>query len=298
MMPKLLLCLISICSLQALAGGASVVGNGAGLVEHNFQYAYTTLATTIRNCVSNNECGMTQKDNQLLEKILQVLEVNSQKPDRLVFVSEKDYPGFFETSPTEKHRIAKTGLDGNSSIYVNVDALYGADGKPLLDYSTIVSILAHELGHQSGEPDHALLDMLGAKLKRVVESKMAKHTMEVGEPSQSVEMVLINHSLPFKTAEAVFSWQGFGSRKITKELMEHVKCETPGTSLAGFEMQNGHYFFLEQSSQAETKLGFSLWIFVNCFNSVDLSQRLEKTQIRFRLNSDLKIELIDQIKLP
>jgi len=298
MTPKISFLFVTLFSITGLCEGGSVVGNGAGLVEHNFQYAYTTLASTVRSCYENKDCGMSDTENIILKNILSVVSVNASKTDRILFVSEKEKPGFFETGPNERHRIAKTGNSAETPIYVNVDALYDQSGKPLLDYPTIVSILAHELGHQAGELDHAFLDIIGAKLKRVLEVKMARHRTEVGNPSQVVEVMIMNFNSPLRTSEIVFSWEGSGSRKVTNELIENLRCTDPEAGFAGFELHNGHYFILEPQFQNGTALGFNLWAYAFCYSRSENMVRLEKNQMRFRLNQDLKVELIDVVKLP
>lgn len=285
-------------SSAGFAGGGSVVGNGAGLVEHNFQYAYTTLSSTVRNCLESNSCGMNSRETEILYAIQAVLETNVSKTDRLVFISEKESPGFFETGPNEKHRIAKTGLNPETSIFVNVDSLYLDNGKPALDYATIVSILAHELGHQAGETNHSLLDIIGAKLKKTLEEKMVRHSIEFGVPSRDIEVLIINHNLPMRTAEVVLTWEGLGSNKVTSSVVDSFQCSDPAANLSGFEIRNGHYFINESPDQNETSLGFSLWAYIYCYNGLDKRVVLEKSQIRFEILNNLKFRLIDSLRIP
>ncbi len=299
MMHKSTFLLASFLSLAVLArGGGSVVGNGAGLVENNFQYAYSTLGTLVRNCLQAQDCGMTEKESRILQSMQMVLSVNSSRSDRLVFVSEKENPGFFETGPGQRHRVAKTGLTAQTQIFINVDALYADNGKPLLDLPTIISILAHEVGHQAGEENHAILDILGSKLRQSLERKMIRHEMKLQDKDKSVEVMIINHSVPLRSAEILMTWAEAGSRSVTGDLVDHLKCANEGSVMSGFEFRNGHFVILEGSTGDNLDLGFSLWAYLSCYSSARGSVESEKFQLRFRINQSLRFQFLDRVRIP
>lgn len=255
-----------IYSSLAWAGGGSIIGNGAGIVENNFQYAYQNLSLTVSECIDQLKCEMNPSEIKVLKTILQVLQVNKSNEKRLQFVSEKDYPGFFDTGEGEVHRIAKTGLTPDIPIYVNLDLLYTAEGKPAFDYSTIVSILTHELGHQAGEENHAKLDILGAKLKRISLEKVRSHSAQVG--NEMVEVTVLNQSYPFLVSDLSISWQGVGLALLTKDLMKRVSCNHPKDTVAGVEIDNGHFISLSEGNpHQEAFIGFGLWIHLSCYSA-------------------------------
>lgn len=297
MMRKTLILISSFVSAIAIAGGGSVVGNGAGLVENNFQYAYSTLSSMINNCFALENCSLTPSEEAMLIKIQNVIYYNSANADRLKFVSEKDQPGFFTTGPNEEHRIAKTGLTPDSPIYVNVDLLYDENGKPTLEYPRIISILTHELGHQTGEENHAMLDILASKIQKAVSQKMASHWMDFGNPVQSIEILVLNYSQPIHSSEILVAWQKVGSKKISTDLAPHLKCSSPADSLSGIQISNGHYYMTDTEHTENPRIGFAMWVQLFCYSSTDKVVRIEKASAKIEILKDLGVEVIEVKKL-
>ncbi|MDX9730187.1 MAG: hypothetical protein RBT63_00315 [Bdellovibrionales bacterium] len=140
---------------QSAFGNGSVVGNGAGLSENNFQYAYSIIPTLLNSCVRSNLCELTPKEQEIARKIVHIVRGNETNKNRILFRPNRTTvpwignrnkgTTFFETSPNEQHRIAKTGLSPRVPIYVNLDMLYNEHGMPRLDIAHIISILVHEL---------------------------------------------------------------------------------------------------------------------------------------------------------
>lgn len=277
-------------SMNALAGG-SLIGNGAGLVENNFQYVYSSLPTVYSNCLSNNSCGLSESEMVLVQKILNVIELNKDNSKRLQFVQESDVHGFFTTGVGEKHRIAKTGLTAEDPIYINVNQLYDSNGRAALDFGTIVSILTHELGHQAGETDHARLDILGTKFKKVFTQKITNHVTNFGTVDSAVEILVLNNEFPVKTADLFLSWSDVGAQRLTTAVIPAINCSGIGSTVAGFEFYNGHYFISEKSTSARPVIGFGLWLNVFCYNSKDDSLITEKIDVKLEIGSDSVVNM-------
>ncbi len=279
------------------ARGGSVVGNGAGVVENNFQYAYSMLPSLISTCIVNTSCVLTSSERVLLEKIRVVTETNSSNAERLVFRDEGIDGTFFDTGLSEKHRIAKTGLTPEDPIYVNTEMLYDSDGKARLDYPLIISILVHEVGHQTGEKDHALLDILGSKLRKLAFDKISPHMMQVGR-SQAVDVTIINTDSPIRSSEFYFSWQNTGSIKATTALTSHLKCSKTNATISGIEITNGSFFPTRPlNNNTLSEVGFSVWVKLFCYTSTDSSVKIENFSVRSVLKKDLTMEVLESAKL-
>ncbi len=270
-------------------GSGNVIGNGAGLVENQFQFAYSTISSVATQCAEFKKCETNAVENKLLTQISLIIQKNSTNVERLLFLSEKLNPGFFNTGENEQHRIAKTKLQENSTIYVNLDQIYSADGKPALDYPTIISILTHELGHQAGERNHAKLDILGNKLKKVVLQKLARHQMNFGENNDSVEILMMSHDFPVRTSELIVSW-GTKSLDATSGIIEILSCRSPQKSIAGFEFQNGH--FLVANTNATNVINFGLWVDIYCYSPETKTVEVEKYEMKLQINPELSIKVI------
>ena len=279
------------------ARGGSVVGNGAGVVENNFQYAYSMLPSLISTCAVNSVCALTNSEKILLEKIRIIAEANASNADRLIFQDEGEDRTFFETGLSEKHRIAKTGLTAKDPIYVNTEMLYDGDGKTRLDYPLIISILVHEIGHQTGEKDHAILDILGSKLRKLAFDKISPHMMQVGR-SQAVDVTIINTESPVRSSEFYFSWQNTGSIKATAALTSRLACAKPEAVISGIEITNGSFFPTRPlNNNTLSEVGFSVWVKLFCYTRADSFVKIENFSVRAIIKKDLTLEVLDSAKL-
>lgn len=274
----------------AWAGG-SVIGNGAGLVENNFQFAYQNLLTTFSECITLAKCELTEAETDIVRNMRKVIELNRSNENRLVFLSEKDHPGFFNTGLGEEHRIAKTGLDADTPIYVNLDLLYTADGKPAFDYATITSVLVHELGHQTGETNHAKLDIIGAKIKKTILKNTQNHIVQLNE--EQIEVSVINRQFPFRTSDLVIAWQNVGAITGTQPILEKVKCNNSQESLAGLELLNGHYTYLKKPTpEKAAHFGFGFWAVLTCYSDEKESFHQEQKQIEIEVTRELELTIL------
>lgn len=282
--------LIFLTQTAVLAGG-SVIGNGAGLVENTFQFAYQNLHGIFSECITQAKCELTEAETLLVKNMRKVIEINRSNENRILFVSEKDQPGFFKTADNEVHRIAKTGLDAAIPIYVNLDLLYLPDGKPAFDYVTIASILVHELGHQTGETNHAKLDIIGSKIKKNILKKIQNHTIQLSE--EQIEVSVISRHFPFRTSDISISWQNVGSIAATKQVLEAITCKNPNESLAGIEIQNGHFTFLKKMSPQKTAhFGFGFWAVLTCYSEENESFQQEQKQIEIEVTRELEVKTL------
>lgn len=288
----------AILSISQIAfAGGSVVGNGAGLVENNFQYSYSMIPTLISACFASPQCSLNASERSLLNSIQEIATANASNQARLNFIGGGDALGFFDTGLIEKHRIAKTGLTRNDVIYVNSDMLYDAEGKPRLDYPSIISILVHEIGHQSGEVDHAVLDILGAKIRTLAYDKTNPYSIRM-ENGDEIIVTILNSDVPIHMTEFYFSWQGVGSTKATSRLTNDLTCSNQNSRLAGIELTNGAFFLTRPLSNVTiSDVGFSVWARLFCYTKDKSTVAIENYSIRAKLKKDLTIEILGSEKL-
>lgn len=254
------------CALPAITvrsnGGGVIVGNGAGSMENHFQYAYQSLATLSLNCLKNTSCHLGPEELDTLENIKSIVLLNINKRDRIIFLSEKQNPGFFTTGESEENRIAKTGLTPEAPIYVNTDLLY-ENGKPALSYKRIIALLIHELGHQAGNLDHAYLDVLGIKLAQFSEIQTAYHSFKVSEYSGDDEILftLTNFDYPEKNVQLLFKARNQNISDFSNALISSVSCSDKDGTYKGMTASNGHYTFDKNNN-----LFFIAWLKVYCLD--------------------------------
>ncbi len=174
---KKLKCLLSVAMLIMIyhttwAKGGDLVNNGGGLAEKNVIYAYEKLGSYLKLCLDSETCKLNSSQKILLQKILKGL-AEEKASQQLSFVSEQKQPGFFLLDGNI--RIAKTGSEIGSKIFVNIDMLYTKNKSGLYDACTIpeaTAILVHELGHHYGDYTHDELDFLGVRVSLLLQSKM------------------------------------------------------------------------------------------------------------------------------
>lgn len=256
-----LLAVLFIPSAAAAAvGGGGIVGNGAGLAEQNVLFAYAGLETSIKSCLLSPLCDPSPSEKDLLARIRRVLSQNMKKKEPIVFVSGKANPGFFDLSESEAHRIAKTGLTPEHPIWINSDLLYRFDGREAMDFPAITAILIHEMGHQAGELNHSVLDLIGAKVRLSLQLKQAVHDFDWHGRKAAVQ--ILNYDHPTLHAGIYFT---FAERRdfVTPYLIRDFKCPGDGLPSLGFEILNGHWEE-PRDLEAYSILPFRAWVRFHC----------------------------------
>lgn len=279
---------ISQSALSYENGGGVIVGNGAGIVESNFQYAYQSLKNVINHCLHSNNCNVQKDEHAVLLKLIIILETNANNKERLIFLSEKLNPGFFMTGEAESNRIAKTFLNPESPIFINIDQLYNAAGRPTLNFQRIIALLIHELGHQSGVLDHAWLDILGAKVADYSENSTNHFSFRIDDEDLSKNQSLIfsvtNLEFPIKSSILIFNWRNTQSINLSNTLAASSSCQYESESFQGTEISNGHFSFDEHNN-----LRFLAWVKVHCYESFSSNNFIYKRNLSVTLDSDYKI---------
>lgn len=283
-MKNILIIVFCFYNLNAFAGGGTVVGNGAGVVESSFQQAYTSLDKFIPSCLAVEKCGLTNEDKIMLGKIQKIVKLNVSRKDRLVFLSEALNPGFFTTGNSEVFRIAKTFLTSDASIYINTDMLYNEDGHPAIKFQDIVRILIHELGHQTGYEQHACLDILGSKVAVFSEDSTLYYRFRLEEENSSVTFAVTNFDLPVKSTFVLFDWKNAKIENLTDAIIAQSPCVYDSEAYSGIEVINGHFTFDENAL-----MSFEAWINVSCNESLSGAANVYRRNLTVNLDSEYKI---------
>lgn len=272
-------------ALAANSGGGIVVGNGAGVVESNFQHAYQALEKVLNNCLLIANCSLLEEEKEVVSSIVDIAKINSSRLNRLVFVSEKMNPGFFTTGESETNRIAKTELHPESSIFINTDMLYKADGTPALSFQSILAILVHEVGHQAGFIDHAALDILGAKIANFSENRTS-HSLYKSEDTEAGTVVfsVTNFELPIKSSILIFNWNDKKSVNLSNSLAGSLSCKYDSESYDGVEVTNGHFAFDQKNN-----LSFRAWVKISCYERFSSLTYVYKKNLKIAMDSELNI---------
>lgn len=270
--------------LQRRLSGGDIIGNGGGIAEQDFRFAFRRVSTVIGACLESPFCPISDTEIALLSKIKKISETNSTNKDRLIFLSESEYPGFFRDSNDSQIRIAKTASLLGAPIFVNLDMLYGS-GQSILSFPAIISVLVHELGHQAKVKSHSVLDELGTRLREF----LLKDT-------SSIEQMVVTETLKvsyYNLQEANrFSEMMFHYKKelysLKDELIRETTCDEEGAVAIGFKISNLHWTRRIDLTRGLFQVPLKAWLKIYC---LDLSSSAIWVK-----DTDLKVELLFKSK--
>lgn len=184
------------------------VGNGGGLLEAQANFYFQSLSKHIISVFEQEIVDFTDQEKMILTMILNGV-AQSDNNNKLLFVSEDDYPGFFFNRDLDPApRVAKTGFDLSYPIFINRDVVYQRkDANPRF----WLGLLVHEMGHQVGVKNHTYLDNLGAKVVLVSEMNKSDLHLEL-LPNKPITMSYYNHDF-FEAVPDMFV--SFGDKLVT-----------------------------------------------------------------------------------
>jgi len=209
--------------------GGDLVGNGGGLAEKNILFSHVNLKGYIEICLNSPTCKLNTWEKNLLNKILNGLP---DEVDQVKFVSEKNNPGFFRIDGELK--LAKTGDEVGSPIFINSDLLYTKNSQGLykaFGISEAVALLIHEMGHHHGAKNHNKLDLLGIKVSMSLENHSDKASLF--PHNQNFMAISVNKQNAQEFPQLLVYFDST-FMDISKEFRKALKCR-------------GLYFFLGQS---------------------------------------------------
>ena len=195
-------------------GGAYDPMPGANRIEREVYWAWKVLPDFLLACANSPECGMDVEQQDLLRKMV----ANKYGMETLEIVSAKLHPELFKSATNEAHRLATTGSDPSSSIYINSD-LYSNDGKSY-GIPFWMGLLTHELVHHQGIIDDSrrLPDQIGGLVTRAAQKLLI--AIPIPEDKNEVTVYVLNAPTPqnSRTANDFPLGSGFKVLKIDADL--------------------------------------------------------------------------------
>jgi hypothetical protein len=230
---------------SAFGAGGSDAGNGGGIAEKRLIFVYQNFEKYLDSCLLTSFCRLDEKEMHLLKDIRSGLIGERKTPQQIEFLSGKSQPDSFKIDG--QVRIAKTGNEIGSKIYVNTDLLYwsSADGKvQSIDIPSSVSILAHEFGHHHGVKDHTFLDELGSKIQAFVLKQTEQSSIWNGD----VQFTIIQNNIVrldedkkrLHDVDQVLIAYGEQLVDLTGKMLAAMRCPHKSESIKGLHIYNLH----------------------------------------------------------
>ncbi len=290
-MKHLVLILIAVSALYpnpCQAGGYA--GNGGGLVEQNFNFAYSSLPRLVESSLVTIPMQFSNDEKITLRQIALIASQNVSNAKRMVFLSGQKHPDIFNTSPDELHRLAVTTLIPGDIIYVNGDLLYSEQGQPTLSLGEIISILTHEVGHQTGETEHQFLDILGAKLRNYYNQNSMSY--EIAKGTENLVFTILNQKSAFSSSQLLYQ-NNSKVINLTSAIHEKIsaKMKSKGyQNLAGFFLTNGNY----KLEHLPGRYIFQVWINANFTLKIEkgYTSKNELFPVEFEVANDNSVSVI------
>ncbi|GAB4410631.1 MAG: hypothetical protein OHK0056_13820 [Bacteriovoracaceae bacterium] len=266
-MKKLTLMLFLLNSFSSWArngsGGGDIVGNGGGLGEQNFIYALTHLPEFVLNTLQNDTLPEDQKRD--LDSILHIAFSQHLKSNKLKFISEKTNPGFFTSDTDPEVRLAKTDFFPESLIYVNLDLIYQRDAfgdVEILPMPIMVASLVHEFGHQIGIKDHHYLDLLGARVRRMIERGSSQLKIKWQDKELAVNTISLG-----PTHDGLLNYKYQGKLvSLNIAIKNAISCKSKDEQMIGFTFENQHFADVFEGYE-NVIIPFKSWVQLSCINS-------------------------------
>lgn len=271
------------------AGG--YVGNGGGLVEQNFNFAYSSIPRLVDSSLVTINLQFNEQEKQILQKISAIAAENASNAKRLVFLSGQKHPEIFNTTPEELHRLAVTTHTPGDIIYVNGDLLYSEAGKPLLSMGEIISILIHEIGHQTGEKHHQFLDVIGSKLRNYYLQNSLSY--EIEKANKMLTFTVLNQKGHYSSGQLIYQSDSKVTN-LTPSINEKIQAILKANyyvNVTGFFLTNGNF----KLEQLPSRYIFQIW--VNASYSLRTENgyvlKSELFPLEFEVTDDNSVRLVE-----
>ncbi len=267
--------------MKALGSG-DIVGNGSGLVEQNFTFAYYNLQNAIFNCLGNKyECQIDAQEELILREINQAFIAKAYMKRPLIFVSKEFAGDFFHNEVDITSRIAKTGFSRRGHIFINLEESQFIAN----DIPAMISILIHELGHQIGIISHSFLDQLGTKVRNQWNKNWQSFEFEVnGTP---LTLRLLSNANNYISSNLSYTYNG-KFEHLGETIYKHLSCGDKEV-VYGFNLNNGHWQRPTYSDN-KTTITMNFWLDTYCENQ-DKMMRVKQSDLSIQFtHKDGKIQ--------
>jgi len=248
---------------QALISAYSsgdIVGNGGGIIEQNFQFAFNSILPAIDHCLVKLNCNLSTREKIVLMAIKSTYFMKLDEKLHFVFLRESDANGLFHESSDPAQRIAKTGFSSKFPIFLNLDAIEKNDE---LSYNlgTHLAIVIHELGHQAGYASHSLLDQIAGKLRLAFTYQMDNTSLDIDGDSLLVNI----YNNPERMKTQVSYYFNNQLRFLSYPIEESLECSEDRTPV-GYSLSNQHWDRLKKNS-LNYLAKLSMWLDIYCEDS-------------------------------
>lgn len=234
-----------------------VVGNGGGVIEGQTAFFYNSLEKILAGTIEENRLVYDQKEIEVLEKIIANLN-DFKASDKLIFIDNQD---FFLDNENDEIRSARTGFSRMYPIYFNRSLLYDRIHG---DYSPLVALLVHELGHQAGIASHSFLDSLGSKVQYNLNARA--DMISTNFNSHKMEVVLFNYSNVGSWSDIVVRFQD-KVNSLPKIDYNTMKMKCNANQPVGYEMENVHWAMRPMFTQTYFVAFVNAWVNFRCVDN-------------------------------
>lgn len=238
----------------AQANGGGLVGNGAGVGQHNVIYAYQLVPSAIEACLATEGCVQSERDRRLLNDIARIASRRQATADFIRFLvgTERNERGLplFETDPSPSHMYSShrfvVSFGPGLPVLWNSSQLHLPDGSvsPVAsDVANLVAFWIHELGHQALEQDHVYLDGLGSRVRvRMRQRSFDLPFEDMVSPSISIVMTGISYARDQSRA-SLFLRDGRQLIDLSAKIQEvgEQACSASGATMIGWDISNPHW---------------------------------------------------------
>ncbi|MBT3584811.1 MAG: hypothetical protein HN509_07880 [Halobacteriovoraceae bacterium] len=263
---KYFIALFTLCtSFLSYAGGdGDLIGNGAGLAEHNFYYSIQKIPNIINQCFQSHLCALSPAQKEVIQKIQTIAINNADNAELLHFISGRDNPGFFNDGQDGEVRLAKTSFIPGAKIFINLDLVYNS-GQLAITLLQSTSLLIHELGHQAGVRSHGELDLLASKIAVFLERDLQKSKVHLED--FPLEFYSQNFKNPLAQTDSSLTFRGkrFDLKKI---INQSIKCQRKRIVSIGYSLSNLHWERPIYNTRSDlVTIALKAWVKLFCLDS-------------------------------
>lgn len=259
-----------------------IVGNGGGLIEQNFQFAYNSVLSAIDHCMIKLNCQMSPKEKILLMDIKSTYFLKFSETHHFIFLKENEAQSLFSKAVDPSERIAKTGFSHEFPIFINLTQI---EQNPTLinDLGAQLAIILHELGHQAGYSSHSLLDSISSKVRAAFNYQMTSTSLKVVD-----EDLLVNIYNSSETLETQVSYfYNNQVRFLTYTIQDQLACQESRSPI-GYSLSNQHWERLSQDEEYFLPK-LKMWIDIYCEDSTGtIFTRERDIEVNFKINKKTK----------
>ncbi len=247
---------------KLLLGRGDLIGNGAGLGEMQFSHMYHSLPQFITTCLNSRSCLVNESHRGVLLQISKIARKNRDLKTKLIFLSSKEYPNFFRSENDPETRIAKTGFRPDIPVFINIDQIYEGDGSVAVSSLEMMSILLHEVGHQTGERSHSYLNDIAVRVQKFLNFNYMSIDQNIGDIEVKAEVF----NFPSLNATAkLFLVLGSESLPLSRALFDRINCRV-GRQPIGYQIVNLHWEARAHRQGDRIVASLGGWLDISCID--------------------------------